>query len=53
MIASFSRPRVSNDNPYSEALFRTCKYTPRWPTRGFATIDEGKRDADHLLPFLS
>ncbi|SNX67529.1 integrase-like protein [Cereibacter ovatus] len=28
VIASFSRPRVSNDNPFSEALFRTCKYTP-------------------------
>jgi transposase InsO family protein len=38
VIASFSRPRVSNDNPFSEALFRTCKYTPNWPRRGFATI---------------
>ena len=42
VIASFSRPRVSNDNPFSEALFRTRKYTPRWPTRGFATIDEAR-----------
>jgi transposase InsO family protein len=25
---SYSRPRTSNDNPYSEALFRTCKYRP-------------------------
>lgn len=25
---SYSRPRTSNDNPYSEALFRTCKYHP-------------------------
>jgi transposase InsO family protein len=39
VTASFSRPRVSNDNPFSEALFRTCKYTPTWPTRGFATIE--------------
>ncbi len=38
VTASFSRPRVSNDNPFSEALFRTCKYTPTWPTRGFASI---------------
>jgi transposase InsO family protein len=37
ITASYSRPRVSNDNPYSEALFRTCKYRPDWPTRGFAT----------------
>jgi len=25
---SFSQPRVSNDNPHLEALFRTCKYRP-------------------------
>ena len=36
IIASYSRPRVSNDNPVSEARFRTCKYRPNWPTRGFA-----------------
>ncbi len=35
---SYSRPRVSNDNPYSEALFRTLKYCPQWPEKGFATI---------------
>ena len=28
IIASYSWPRVSNDNPFSEALFRTCKYCP-------------------------
>ena len=42
IIASYSRPRVSNDNPYSEALFRTCKYRPNWPRRGFATIQEAQ-----------
>ena len=26
VLRSFSRPRVSNDNPYSELLFRTVKY---------------------------
>ena len=36
IIASYSRPRVSNDNPFSEALFRTCKYRPAWPRKGFA-----------------
>ena len=34
---SYSRPRVSTDNPLSEARFRTCKYRPDWPTKGFAT----------------
>ncbi len=37
IIASYSRPRVSNDNPFSEALFRTCKYRPAWPRKGFAS----------------
>jgi putative transposase len=37
ITASYSRPRVSNDNPFSEALFRTFKYRPNWPSKGFAT----------------
>jgi putative transposase len=40
--ASFSRPRVSNDNPFSEALFRTCKYVPAWPERGFAGLEDAR-----------
>lgn len=39
---SYSRPRTSNDNPYSEALFRTCKYCPAYPARGFASLDEAR-----------
>jgi len=39
---SYSRPRVSNDNPFSEALFRTCKYRPDWPGNGFATKAEAQ-----------
>jgi transposase InsO family protein len=42
VIPSFSRPRVSNDNPFSEALFRTCKYVPTWPTRGFASLEAAR-----------
>lgn len=30
---SFSRPRVSNDNPYSESQFKTLKYRPEFPER--------------------
>ena len=33
---SRSRPRVSNDNPYAESMFRTCKYRPEYPADGFA-----------------
>lgn len=35
---SFSRPRVSDDNAYSEALFRTCKYRPEYPSLPFADL---------------
>jgi transposase InsO family protein len=42
VVASFSRPRVSNDNPFSEALFRTCKYVPTWPSRGFASAEAAR-----------
>ena len=38
VIPSFSRPRVSNDNAYAEALFRTCKYRPQYPHDGFASL---------------
>ncbi|MCU7937425.1 MAG: DDE-type integrase/transposase/recombinase [Candidatus Thiodiazotropha sp. (ex Dulcina madagascariensis)] len=31
-----SRPRVSNNNPYSESLFRTLKYCPQWPSQGLS-----------------
>jgi transposase InsO family protein len=39
ILPSYSRPRVSNDNPYSEALFKTIKFTPGYPRR-FAEIDQ-------------
>jgi len=42
IMASFSRPRVSNDNPFSEALFRTCKYRPNYPKAGFETIQRAR-----------
>jgi putative transposase len=38
VIPSFSRPSVSNDNPYSEALFKTCKYHPGFPEKPFEDI---------------
>ena len=40
VLRSFSRPRVSNDNPYSESLFRTIKYRPDYPSRPFTSKDE-------------
>ena len=40
---SRSRPRVSNDNPYAESIFRTCKYRPSYPTGGFTELGEARR----------
>ena len=42
VVASFSRPRVSNDNPYSESLFRTLKYRPGYPSKPFESIDAAR-----------
>jgi len=39
---SYSRPRVSNDNPFSESLFRTLKYCPAWPSQGFETLEQAR-----------
>jgi transposase InsO family protein len=42
VMPSFSRPSVSDDNPYSEALFRTVKYRPWYPERPFASLAEAR-----------
>lgn len=39
---SYSRPRVSNDNPYSEAAFRTFKYRPDYPADGFQEPEDAR-----------
>ena len=44
VIESHSRPHVSNDNPYSEAQFKTLKYRPEFPDR-FGSIEEHGRTA--------
>ena len=38
---SHSRPHTSNDNPFSESLFKTCKYQPQFPER-FGSIQDAK-----------
>ena len=43
VMPSFSRPSVSNDNPYSESLFKTLKYHPGFPEKPFDTIEEARR----------
>ncbi len=38
IMPSFSRPSVSNDNPYSESLFKTLKYRPEYPAQPFSDV---------------
>jgi len=38
IMPSLSRPSVSNDNPYSESLFRTLKYRSEYPEKAFENI---------------
>jgi transposase InsO family protein len=43
IVPSFSRPHVSDDNPYSEALFRTLKHGPAYPRLPFADIEVARQ----------
>lgn len=43
VVPSFSRPRVYDDNPYSEALFRTVKYRPEYPQQPFVSLEDARR----------
>ena len=43
IVASFSRPHVSDDNPYSESLFRTLKLRPEYPRGAFASLEAARQ----------
>ena len=45
---SHSRPSVSNDNPYSESLFKTMKYAPAFPER-FGSLADARRFMDRFV----
>lgn len=49
VMPSFSRPSVSNDNPYSESLFRTMKYRPDYPVKPFDTIEQAQLWVDGFV----
>ncbi len=42
VVASFSRPHVSDDNPYVEALFRTLKFRPSYPRKQFESLEHAR-----------
>ncbi len=43
VMPSFSRPSVSDDNPYSEALFKTLKYYPGYPDKPFNSLEDARQ----------
>ena len=49
ILASYRRPHVSDDNPYSEALFRTLKYRPDYPSRPFESLEEAQGWVDGFV----
>ena len=48
VMPSFSRPSVSDDNPYSESLFRTLKYRPEYPEEPFEKLSDARDWADNF-----
>ncbi len=49
VAASFSRPGVSDDNPFVEALFRTLKYRPEYPGQPFASLDAAREFIERFV----
>jgi putative transposase len=49
---SHSRPHVSNDNPYSEAQFKTLKYRPGFPAR-FPSIEAARAHCQEFFPWYN
>jgi hypothetical protein len=48
-MASLSRPAVSNDNPYSESLFKTLKYRPDYPLEPFVDLAAARAWVETLV----
>ena len=52
VAASFSRPRVSNDNPFSEAQFKTFKYRPQFPAC-FEGVEHARAHSREFFPWYN
>lgn len=53
IVPSFSRPHVSDDNPYIESLFRTLKYRPGGANNRFESLDEAVRWVGHFVQWYN
>jgi len=52
VLKTHSRPYVSNDNPFSEAQFKTMKYAPNFPDK-FGTIVEARSFGNTFFPWYN
>lgn len=52
VLKSHSRPKVSNDNPYSEAHFKTLKYAPDFPDR-FGSLPDARKYCEAFFSFYN
>ncbi len=50
---SYSRPRVSDDNAFAESVFRTAKYRPEFPAKGFADLDAARAWAARFVQWYN
>ena len=53
VVPSFSRPSVSNDNPYSESLFKTLKYRPGYPEKTFGELLDARLWVTHFADWYN
>ena len=53
VMPSLSRPSVSNDNPYSEALFKTLKYRPEYPLQAFSELAKARQWVAHFVAWYN
>ena len=53
IVPSFSRPSVKDDNAYSEALFRTLKYRPSYPSAPFESLESARRWVEEFVQWYN
>lgn len=53
IAASFSRPGVSDDNPFPEAIFRTLKYRPEYPSQPFEDVVSARTWVDRFVSWYN
>ena len=53
VVPSFSRPKVSDDNPFSESLFKTLKYRPSYPDGSFASLNDARAWVERFVSWYN